>query len=1553
MAKRLNKKIAIIGSLVVAVMVVAAILFILNMSKDPQKFLDDARAEMANAEPDYKIAGKNYGKAFAYSKETPAKIDILFELSEMYIQADEWNKAAGCWKKVTTLDTSNAEAMLSLLDYTYEVAMAGNWTSWKDIETDSADLIEKQIDTSARMYRINGQATLEQVKRGQKTDKTAAIKQTIETLQKAREIEPNNVDVYQYLADAMITKGTIMAEKGVLGAAKNAKEQAEKILADGIENNPQSAKAYLNLYNVNLEASRSDTEIFDSLEKDLTALTEQFPQSPLAWSGLSMLYQSRPKYLDKALEAAEKAYSCESDNVNYALVIANLLYRKSQKTKSENDFSKAVDLANQALSYPDSIDKPGPRARISFLNRFSLHTFLANCYIERTSELSASDPDKAKWLEKGKGEVHEIIQLLGSAENPYAIMWAGRVALAEGDKQEGVKMLNAAYELLTASGEKKGDPQLGQLSYYLAEALKDTTEIGAALGFYNTAITNGIHYSKPEALLDYASTMGKVRAWQRVIEITDFFEENYYTNPEAKKLRISAYIGSNMLEKAAEEIAKLDSQDPNRAKYEIVLLERKTMNLVRENTGSGKEQAVKTAKQIDEHRQQQIQIMEKLLAEPSKQNEALLQDLCKRYIAGKNYDKASKFVSNYLAEFPDSPNILIFESVLAEPEPNNIPKDRLVEIALQAIKSTKDTVVRDLSLGQYYLSNGDTDKAILSYEDVLAAEPNNLTAISILFNIAQTQKDIDSMEKLAAVAKKYDVDNLKGEMFRTQLDIANEEYQKALERIENCIKERPIFSRGYLLRSQIHNRMQNLDDAIADAQKAYELNPTDGTISKNLAFLFYARDSKLGANVSISQAAQTKQAIESAMLSNPKDDDLKSFYAEYISDTSPEIAIAIGQQMQKATPTATNALRLGNLAIRIAANTDSIKKKKALYDIAEDAFENAYELEPENKVVLNTYSELLRFMGRPDEAQKLLAGNSDLLWMLHLRNGQIEEASAILDKLYQDNPKDANTVNGLLLIARSNRDNDGIIKYSNEFVELNDTTNSKLLRIESLLEAGLAQQAESRLDDLIKENPDEPRAMFFQSWLLAKQGKLKEALVSTNKTLEIDSKNARTWRLKGQINMGLGNFNDAIDDFRQSKLLQSDPATRVDLGKVYVKTGQYDEAVTELKIALEQEESHQTRSFIEQVYTLSQKTAKLERFYKDTLTKFPNAVYWYNQYASFKLKQEEYAQAFDIFEKAYQLSVSANAAAPDMRAFDGRLQSLLLEKKYDQLISLATKDVEGPYAAIAYARMANAKFQLGDESTSVQFFRRALEKAGADENFMIEILRQMNSILGKDQAIKWCNEKLQTDPDSIAVNLSMFNIYLIPGEYNKALKYIDRCIELTADNDQFNATYKMNKANALQMAYAKTSDNSYLDKAVNEYESLLQKQPMNLAVLNNLAYILAETKTNVDKALEYAKKAYEALPNNPNVLDTYGYVLLMNEKYEQADEILQMALQLFEQSSVTAPAEVYEHIGMAKEKLGQNADAVKAYQQAIEIQSTLSQQKKLELKNAIERLSAQ
>jgi tetratricopeptide (TPR) repeat protein len=278
---------------------------------------------------------------------------------------------------------------------------------------------------------------------------------------------------------------------------------------------------------------------------------------------------------------------------------------------------------------------------------------------------------------------------------------------------------------------------------------------------------------------------------------------------------------------------------------------------------------------------------------------------------------------------------------------------------------------------------------------------------------------------------------------------------------------------------------------------------------------------------------------------------------------------------------------------------------------------------------------------------------------------------------------------------------------------------------------------------------------------------------------------------------------------------------------------------------------------------------------------------------------------------------------------------------------------------VALYRIGEARFEQGNKEEAIQYCRKAVEKASNNENASTWVLDKIYTLLGHDEVLKICMERLQINPSSPSANLAMFEIMKLNGQYNKALEYIDKCTGFVQAGSDSEAELKIKKVEVLQMAY-------YLHNAIAEYESLLAKMPNNTDVLNNLAYLLADANEQLDKAVDYAKRAHEMAPNDARFMDTYAYTLYKNglklqtagkeseakNEFVKGTEFLLAALQQNEQSKSAVTTEVYEHLGMAKEALGEKAEAIEAYEQALEAGAeVLPKSAQDRLRIAIDRLS--
>ncbi len=1677
--RRLNKKVALIGSVVFVVVVLVAILAILLLGRDPEEFIKDAEAALiaARQATDEQIKQQNYDRAqssfrsaYVSAKTDPLREEILFKMVDMYLEIKEWPFALGCWDEIIRIDPNNVRARYGRLKYLYIMADSGARLMsvgnagriWQEVRRQASEFLkvaenaELLMENTARwdvfeteeketaqqflgpyLYLISGRAVLEMASLGAVTNRDESLAQAVDDLKKVQEFEPNNIDAYWYLARAAVTRGELFASRGNLEEKDKATKQATALLEQAVRIAGTEPKAHINVLALKLMLAKSSSpeqvnERIRALEPEYLSLVRNFGSSAEAFAAISQFYSVYsaysgprlvPENLDKAIEAIEQAIRLDENNVAYAINAANLYYRRFAIYRQKQEIEKAIETAKNALTLPDAQDAPGPRHQAKINNRFILYAFLANCYIEQILERfpqggvpyePQSHAQTDLLLGRAEQAVHEIEQIAGSGEEPLVIKWKGMLELAKGNREDAIRKLYEAYEKLKALKPPEppwpSEPQFAQLSYTLAKIFEDTYEIGAVREFLISALNSGIGQTKPEAHLDYVDVILEFNQWSDAIQTINAFEEYFGPNERSQELRIKTYIGAKQFDDAEKELASRPEDDPNTIKLRLVLAQvrirqiqltmaqkeiRESSSLILEQTGPEVKEPVELTadiqllrEELKSHQQLEAELLGKLLLiEPNYVDPASVIGVCRNYISQGQASRAESLVNRFLEYFPDNSAVLVYKQILSEPEPAKISQQRRKEIEEQVLLSIADPIRRATQLGIFYRGYNEPEKATRQLNRAIEIGTSQQRvskgpafeqmrfAASHLLDIALSTKDWELAEKITETTSRENLDNCQGLIFATRLAMAKGEFEDALAKIDECLRQRPIFSYAYMLRSDINASLGNEHASTEDIRKAASINPLDGIIAKASANMLYRRNQKLGDNVSSSQIVEVRTALENAIALNPGDLVLLGLYAEYIAPTEPLRAVAIRQDLQRAAPNMDNALLLGQLATDVAVKETNPQLKEALFDIAVSAFEQAKKINPRDKLMLYHYAQYFCARGQNEKAKALLQESQDekLLWDHYFQRGQYDDARRVLEELYKEGTKDSVVLKGLLLVAEKTNDREAVKKYSEELVALDGAEENNLIQIEAFLRVGLIKEAEYKLQSFKEKYPNEKRILLLQAWLLMRQGQLDKALELTNKNLQANQNNPAAWRLRGEINFFLADYGKAISDFRESKLLSDEPVTRISLAKAYMGAGRYEDAITELEVAVDAPSAPpETRLLLERIYSQLDRKDALKRFYKETLEEFPDSVRWLNQAGAFAIKEGEFDEAERLYQKACLLRQQAHLAKDErnevndvlyVTAFDGYLKALLLgagepntanwdPRKLDKVFEKCSKYVDSSIAPIAYLRMAQSKLKLGDRTTAVEYCRKSVDKAGENETLASEVLLRMFLMLGPDEVLKYCRRKLETKPDSLAANFAMFSLAEINKEYDKAIEYIDKCIKLAEAGSTHRVNYIRRKASILILAYKKSSDKNYLRTAITVYKSLLTKMPNNTSILNDLAYLLAENNEGLPEALRYAKRALDAQPNNPGILDTYAYVLHKRGDNSQAAEFLAAALQQYQQNDILVPSEVYEHKGMIKEELGAKDEALAAYRQALEIGADrLSQKAEQRINKAIERLS--
>ncbi len=1169
--RKLNKKVAIIGSLIFALGVLVAIGVFLYLSRDPEKFIKDGDAALLAGK--YEEAAISYNRARVRVKSDSLRIELLFKIADAYINIDKWDNILGCWNTVIQIDPKNIKARLSRLSYLYIMAKSvvgftggGPWQEiasqaselmevaeakgllnektarWEPFGLQQAEMGDSQL--SAYLHLLRGRATLETAVAGAVTDPYESLECAINDLEEVRKLQPGNVDTYWLLARAIEEKGNIAASRGDLSKKKEAGEQAEKILEQAVKLASDNPKTHINLLQMKLDIARDsrNKEQLEALESQYQSLVDRFNTSAEVFSALCRYHQLvGSKNVDKAVEAAEKALELDKENAAYAINAAVVNYIEYSVKGQLPNIQRAIEILNSALTLPDAQDKPGPKRWANKSNRITLYSLLAQCYIEQVLDPQRSGvtaaPQKQQLISKAEEAVHQIEQLIGSGEDPTVAKWQGMLELAKGNETAAIRKLYATYEQNKAAGRTDA-----VLAYWLAQIFRKTTEIGATNEFFISALSppTGIHDTKPETLLDYAEVLLKLRNNASASTVVKFFEDNYGANNRSKVLRTMAYIEGGQFDEAEKELVNAAPDDPNTIKlnWELAwaksrklqgaIVQKQVRDIISRPVPATDEQQRLEVEGADALRRAELasyydtlaKLTEKMLSiEPNSVGASSVAVIIRRYIEAGKFKEAEEIINTFMKYFPDNLTALFYKQILAEPQPDKIPPQRVYEIEESVRGGLSDPVARAMSLGTFYQNNNEPNKTISEFKKVLETAPasadgkmtesQRLAAVS-LYDVAIQVKDWQLAEQMANIARQENLDGCQGDFYLARIAVGREQWKDAMTKANESLKQKPVFSYAYMLRSTINAAIGNEYASIEDARKAWSFNPLDGSIAKRLAFVLLGRNEKLGGNVTPDQLTETKDALVRALALNPGDLQLISFYAEYISNDEPEKALALRQNLQKNSPTVLNALLLGKMATRVAVKEKDAKQKEAYFAVAASAFEQALAIEPQNKDVLGAYAECYRLSGQNEKAERLLAQSQDerLLWNYHIMAGQFKQAKELLEQLYKANPKDTDTVKGLLLVADGTADEQGIRKYSEELLSLENNLQNRLFQAQAFLKLGLVKETDQKLQSIREEYPNEPKMLLLEAWLALRQGQLDKALNLANRSLETDENNA-------------------------------------------------------------------------------------------------------------------------------------------------------------------------------------------------------------------------------------------------------------------------------------------------------------------------------------------------------------------------------------------------------------------------------------------------------------
>ncbi len=323
-------------------------------------------------------------------------------------------------------------------------------------------------------------------------------------------------------------------------------------------------------------------------------------------------------------------------------------------------------------------------------------------------------------------------------------------------------------------------------------------------------------------------------------------------------------------------------------------------------------------------------------------------------------------------------------------------------------------------------------------------------------------------------------------------------------------------------------------------------------------------------------------------------------------------------------------------------------------------------------------------------------------------------------------------------------------------------------------------------------------------------------------------------------------------------------------------------------------------------------------------------------FGEFFLKDNILDSAFYYFKKAFCCSdLTLNDKISIVVGYINNIE--FLQKNYmriDNLLDeIENKDRKFPY----YAAKADIYINMEKYEKAKPFLDSALlyEKS----NFMLwEQSMIINSYLEENEdVISIATECLNFFEDRPNVYLFRASAYYRLNEGEKAINDTKEILMTSTDNKI--------KVQAYNLAAEIYRGKEEFEKSDSCFEAILAIEPENLIVRNNYSYYLSLRGYNLQRAEELSKFTIEKEPKNPTYLDTYGWILYKMGDYKQARNFIEYAIR----NGAYTNSEVLEHYGDIMDKLDNCQEALEAYENAYELDSSeLLKKKIVDLKNDCE-----
>ena len=460
------------------------------------------------------------------------------------------------------------------------------------------------------------------------------------------------------------------------------------------------------------------------------------------------------------------------------------------------------------------------------------------------------------------------------------------------------------------------------------------------------------------------------------------------------------------------------------------------------------------------------------------------------------------------------------------------------------------------------------------------------------------------------------------------------------------------------------------------------------------------------------------------------------------------------------------------------------------------------------------------------------------------------------------------------------------------------------------ISAGRLDEAREILDSIETGSvlDDEYRRELLRAAALYQEGDVESAIAAARIVSERWPEKGEVLNLLGYMYLYERDFENARESFERGTGKSGDAVvTQRFLAAIDIAEGKYDAARDRyLDVLKQRPDATWALVALARIAAESEDIAKAREWLEEARSKDPAATEPRAMLAGIYLSGGDYRDAQLVAEEAIALD-ETNAMFHNALGL-----ALLNQRRFKEALASFQKAVDLDSENGAYRlNIAKAQSAVDDKSAAQETLQNSWDRGLADISATGMLIYLKIQEGDTDGAMRLAKELQAANPGEQAPIAFEGEVYIAKGQYAEAIGAYDRALALgpnrnislrthrviqrTDSGDQFRPLIQYLDQRPLDSVARQILGQAYerdgqLDKAIQEYEIVVEAEPDNVAVLNNLAWNYAEKGDS--RARPTAQRAYELSPKDASVVDTLGWVLIKEGDFAEGVELLQEAVSL-------------------------------------------------------------